>query len=112
MPMQKSTRSTLIYIFLLVAILAPRLIGIKKFTAGDELNWIISSHNFLHAVDKGQFERTSYDYHPAVTTMWVISAGILSYFPQFIQIRHGYIEKFWDLDALYARYGKVLSTVL
>jgi 4-amino-4-deoxy-L-arabinose transferase-like glycosyltransferase len=102
----------LVFALAFTAILAPRLIGIKKFTTGDEPAWLIFSSNFLHAIDKGQFERTVYEYHPAVTTMWVISAGILSYFPEYIQVRHGYIEKFWELDDLYARYGKVLSTVL
>ena len=109
---KKVVLSALLLTILLAALLAPRLIGITKFTTGDEPAWLIFSHNFLHAINKGQFERTVYEYHPAVTTMWVISAAILSYFPQFTQLRHGYFDKFWELDEIYARYGKVLSTVL
>ena len=99
-------------VLLFTALLAPRLVGITKFTTGDEPAWLIFSHNYLHAFSKGQFERTSYEYHPAVTTMWIITAGILSYFPGYIHIRHGYIEKFWTLDEIYAKYKKTLSTVL
>jgi hypothetical protein len=107
-PFQKALILTLLFTILL----APRLMGIKKFTTGDEPAWLIFSHNFLHAIHRGQFERTVYEYHPAVTTMWVITASILSYFPEYTQIRHGYIEKFWDLDEIYAKNGKALSTVL
>jgi len=109
---KKVILSALLVAILLAALLAPRMFGITKFTTGDEPAWLIFSHNFLHAIDKGQFERTVYEYHPAVTTMWAISAAILSYFPQYTQIRHGYIDKFWELDEIYARYGKELSTVL
>jgi len=109
---RKALLALLVIILFFTALLAPRLIGIKAFTTGDEPAWLIFSHNFLHAIDKGQFERTVYEYHPAVTTMWIISAGILSYFPGYIRLRHGYIEKFWELDDIYAQAGKALSTVL
>jgi len=29
------------------------------------------------------FANTVYDYHPAVTTMWIIALGMLIYFPQY-----------------------------
>ncbi len=109
---RKVLYSILIFVTLAAAILAPRLVGIEKFTTGDEPAWLIFSHNFLHAIDKGQFDQTAYEYHPAITTMWVITAGILSYFPGYIHIKHGYIEKFWVLDNIYAAYKKSLSVVL
>ena len=109
---KKTILGLVVTTLLFAALLAPRLVGIKKFTTGDEPAWLIFSHNFLHAIDKGQFERTVYEYHPAVTTMWVITAGILSYFPEYTRIQHGYIDKFWDLDEIYANAGKALSTLL
>ncbi len=109
---RKSIIALLVITLLFAAILAPRLVGIKKFTTGDEPAWLIFSHNFLHAIDQRQFERTVYEYHPAVTTMWIITAGILSYYPGYTRIQHGYIEKFWDLDEIYANAGKALSTLL
>ena len=102
----------LIFTILFAAFLAPRLTGIKKFTTGDEPAWVIFSHNYLHALDQRQFEHTSYDYQPAITTMWVIVASILSYFPEYTTLRHGYIEKFWVLEEIYQRAGKAMSTVL
>jgi 4-amino-4-deoxy-L-arabinose transferase-like glycosyltransferase len=102
----------LITAILFAAFLAPRLIGIKKFTTGDEPAWVIFSHNYLHALDQRQFERTSYDYQPAITTMWMIVASIVSYFPEYTSLRHGYIEKFWVLEEIYQKAGKAMSTVL
>ena len=102
----------LIFAILFASFLAPRLIGIKKFTTGDEPAWVIFSHNFLHALDRRQFERTVYDYQPAITTMWMIVASILSYFPEYTTLRHGYIDKFWVLEEIYQKAGKAMSTVL
>jgi 4-amino-4-deoxy-L-arabinose transferase-like glycosyltransferase len=110
--LRKVLYSILVFILLAVALLAPRLVGIDKFTTGDEPAWLIFSHNFLHAIDIGEFERTAYEYHPAITTMWTITAGILSYFPGYIRIQHRYIEKFWELDNIYANFKKSLSIVL
>ncbi len=109
---RKAILTGVLFALVFSAIFVPRFIGIKKFTTGDEPAWLMFAHNFLHAVDRGQFERTAYDYHPAVTTLWEISAAILSYFPEYTQIRHGYIDKFWELDDIYAQYGKALSTVM
>ena len=109
---RKAVYSIPIFIIIALALLVPRLVGIDKFTTGDEPAWLIFSHNYLHAIDIGEFEQTAYEYHPAVTTLWSITAGILSYFPGYIHIKHGYIEKFWELDDIYAAYKKSLAIVL
>ena len=109
---KKLLLSLVLLALLFTALLAPRLIGIKTFTTGDEPAWLIFGHNFLHAVNKGQYEKTVYEYHPAVTSMWLIAAAIKSYFPSYTTLRHGYFDKFSEIDALYEREGLVQYTVL
>lgn len=109
---KKLLLSLVVLALLFTALLAPRLIGIKNFTTGDEPAWLIFGHNFLHAVDKGQYEKTVYEYHPAVTSMWLIAVAIKSYFPAYTTVRHGYFDKFSEIDTLYKREGLVQYTVL
>ena len=111
--MSKKGFSTALFLLLLLAvILTPHLLGINQFVTGDEPVWVIHASDFLHALSKGEFEGTIYEYHPAVTTMWVIMASILTYFPGYIHVGDQYIEKFWELDEIYLNAGKSLSTVL
>ncbi len=111
-PRKKVARLAIISAGLLALILLPRLIGIAKFVTVDEPAWLLFSANFFHALYKGEFAQTVYDYHPAVTTMWLFTAGFLSYFPGYISITKKYIEKYWEFDQLLQKYHKLPLTIL
>jgi hypothetical protein len=72
----------------------------------DEPAWLIFSSNFYYALGQRDFDKTVYDYHPAVTTMWIITAGILTYFPEYRGLGQGYIEKYRDYDQIFASFYK------
>jgi hypothetical protein len=67
-------------LFLLIGLVAllPRALDLGAFLDSDEMNfWIGRSHEFLQAIQSGQFADTAISTHPGVTTMWLGSAGIL-----------------------------------
>ena len=70
------------------------IIGLDKFVTFDEPWWVISGSNYYYALTHGDFENTIYDYHPAVTTTWVVTAGMLSYFPEYRGIGH---DEYFDV---------------
>jgi len=79
--------------FLLLVLIVPaHIIGIDKFITFDEPWWVISGSNYYYALTHGDFENTIYDYHPAVTTTWVVTAGMLSYFPEYRGLGQGYFD--------------------
>ncbi len=83
----------IILVFILAAIIAiPRFVGLGNFTSIDEPYWLQSSGNFYYALGQRQFENTVYGYHPAVTTMWIITMGMLLYFPQYRALGQGYLK--------------------
>ncbi len=87
----------LLYLLLLVALLAvPRLVGIDRFATIDEPYWLTAGSDFYYALGQRAFANTVYDYHPAVTTMWVIAAGMLVYFPQYRGLGQGYFDVYKD----------------
>ncbi len=86
-------RKEIILIVLLIVISAvPRLVGIGRFTSLDEPFWLRQSANFYYALGQRAFQNTIYEYHPAVTTMWVITAGMLLYFPEYRTLGQGYLK--------------------
>ena len=74
--MKKSTRILLI-IFVLFALIAPRVLNLTKFTAADEPFWLVVGADYYYALTHAEFENTVYEYHPAVTTMWIGTAAII-----------------------------------
>ena len=83
----------IILVLIMVAIIAiPRFVGLGNFTSIDEPYWLQSSGNFYYALGQRQFENTVYGYHPAVTTMWIITMGMLVYFPQYRALGQGYLK--------------------
>lgn len=82
----------LLAILLLVLIVPSHIIGIDKFVTFDEPWWVISGSNYYYALTHGDFENMIYDYHPAVTTTWVVTAGMLSYFPEYRGFGQGYFD--------------------
>lgn len=96
--------------FLLCAILIvisgiPRLIGLGSFTSLDEPFWLRQGANFYYALGQRAFANTIYEYHPAVTTMWVITAGMLLYFPQYRALGEGYLKP-GKFDLFLPEHGK------
>lgn len=79
-------------LFLLVLIVPSHVIGIDKVVTIDEPWWVISGSNYYYALTHGDFENTLYDYHPAVTTTWIVTAGMLSYFPEYRGFGQGYFD--------------------
>ena len=82
----------LVYIFLILVFLAPRLPGIGSFVTLDEASWLSQGANFYYALGQREFENTVYEYQPAVTTMWIISAAMFLYFPEYRGFGQGYLD--------------------
>ncbi len=83
----------IILLAVLIAIAAiPRFSGLGRFTSIDEPFWLRAGGNFYYAISHHQFEYTLYDYHPAVTTMWIVTAGMLTYFPDYRTLANGYLK--------------------
>jgi 4-amino-4-deoxy-L-arabinose transferase-like glycosyltransferase len=82
----------LLALFLLVLIIPARVAGIDKFATVDEPWWVISGSNFYYAITHQDFANTIYDYHPAVTTTWMVTAGMVSYFPEYRGLGQGYFD--------------------
>lgn len=81
-----------IYVLLLVVFLAPRLPKIDSFVTLDEPSWLSQGANFYYALGQREFQNTVYEYQPAVTTMWIISAAMFIYFPEFRGFGQGYLD--------------------
>ena len=71
---------------------APRFAGLGDFTSIDEPFWLRQSGNFFYALGQREFQNTLYEYHPAVTTMWIITGGMLLYFPEYRALDQGYLK--------------------
>jgi len=82
----------IIYIFLMLVFLAPRIPKIDSFVTLDEPSWLSQGANFYYAVAQREFENTVYEYQPAVTTMWIIAFGMLAYFPEYRALEQGYLN--------------------
>lgn len=91
MPRKKIT-DIAIYILLIIVFLAPRLPKIGSFVTLDEPSWLSQGANFYYALGQREFENTVYEYQPAVTTMWIISAAMLIYFPEYRGFGQGYLD--------------------
>lgn len=84
-------------ILALIAVLAlPRLLGINLFATIDEPFWLTAGSNFYYALGQRDFENTIYDYHPAVTTMWIVAGAMWVYFPQYRGLGQGYFDVYKD----------------
>jgi hypothetical protein len=103
---RKKTADIAIYIVLVIALLAPRLPMIGSFVTLDEPAWLSQGANFYYALGQREFENTVYEYQPAVTTMWIISAAMHLYFPSFRGFGQGYLDyEKGRLDPFMAQHG-------
>ena len=67
----KNSIRIFIAILVITSMLLPRMADLVKFTAADEPFWLVVGANYYYALTHGELENTVYEYHPAVTTMWV-----------------------------------------
>lgn len=66
------------YVFLGIVGLLLRVLNLNQLIHTDEVNfWYPRSHQFLTALQNGQWAATAISTHPGVTTMWLGSLGIL-----------------------------------
>ncbi|MBI5946497.1 MAG: glycosyltransferase family 39 protein [Chloroflexi bacterium] len=91
--MKKNSLHRLAILIVLLALTIPsHVIGIDKVVTIDEPWWVISGSNYYYALTHKDFSSTLYDYHPAVTTTWMVTAGMLSYFPEYRGFGQGYFD--------------------
>lgn len=89
---RKKITDIAIYILLIFLFLAPRLPKIGSFVTLDEPSWLSQGANFYYALGQREFQNTVYEYQPAVTTMWIISAAMFIYFPEYRGFGQGYLD--------------------
>jgi 4-amino-4-deoxy-L-arabinose transferase-like glycosyltransferase len=90
--MNKSIR-ILIALIVISSLVIPRLANLTAFTAADEPFWLAVGADFYYALTHREFENTVYEYHPAVTTMWIVTAAMLVYFPEYRSLMNGYFQQ-------------------
>ncbi|MBX3037128.1 MAG: glycosyltransferase family 39 protein [Anaerolineales bacterium] len=90
--MDEKRTNILIYLILIIVLLAPRLPGVDSFVTLDEPSWLSQGANFYYALGQREFEKTVYEYQPAVTTMWIIATAVHLYFPEFRGFGQGYLD--------------------
>jgi hypothetical protein len=104
--MEKERRIEIVIVLCLIAlILIPRLIGLDAFVSVDEPDWLKFGANFFRGISIGDFGSTVYDYHPGVTTMWIVTAGFLWGFRAYRAIAPEYFWKGPQFDAFLADNG-------
>lgn len=89
---RKKINDTAIYLALIILFLAPRILKINTFVTLDEPAWLSQGANFYYALGQREFDKTVYEYQPAVTTMWVVTFGMLAYFPEYRGLGQGYFD--------------------
>jgi hypothetical protein len=89
---RKKINDIAIYIALIILFLAPRIPKINSFVTLDEPAWLSQGANFYYALGQREFDKTVYEYQPAVTTMWVVTFGMLAYFPEYRGFGQGYFD--------------------
>ncbi len=95
-----------VYIALVLLVSSLRFVGLAKFVTVDEPAWLIKSANFYYALGQRDFEKTVYDYKPAVTTTWITTAAFLSYFPGYRGQGQGYFTKNWEFNDFLSSFDK------
>jgi 4-amino-4-deoxy-L-arabinose transferase-like glycosyltransferase len=85
-------RKYLLVLLLLAVVIAPRLPGLASFVTLDEPFWLSVGGNYYYALGQRQLQNTVFEYHPAVTTMTIVTAAFLSYFPEYRGLGQGYFD--------------------
>lgn len=85
-------RKTILTLLLLALTLIPRLASLDSFVTIDEPFWLSVGANYYYALGQRELQNTVYEYHPAVTTMSVITAALLVDFPDYRGLGQGYFD--------------------
>ncbi|HEY5984253.1 MAG TPA: glycosyltransferase family 39 protein [Anaerolineales bacterium] len=105
--MRSSKVTVVIILALIVLTLMPRLVGIDRFATIDEPYWLTAGSDFYYALGQRDLSNTVYDYHPAVTTMWIVTTAMLIYFPQYRGFGQGYFDVYKEsLDQFLLEHGR------
>jgi hypothetical protein len=88
----KRIKEVALVVFMIAIVGIPRLVGLGKFITVDEPFWIRQGANFYYALGQREFKNTLYEYHPAVTTMWAVTGGMLAYYPEYRALQQGYLK--------------------
>jgi 4-amino-4-deoxy-L-arabinose transferase-like glycosyltransferase len=80
-------------LLVIAAMILPRIRDLVTFTAADEPFWLAVGANYYYALSHREFENTVYEYHPAVTTMWIVTTAMLIYFPEYRGLMDGYFQQ-------------------
>jgi 4-amino-4-deoxy-L-arabinose transferase-like glycosyltransferase len=88
----KNWKDPVLILVLLVISAVPRIADLGAFTSLDEPFWLRQGANFYYALGQRDFANTIYEYHPAVTTMWIVSVGMLLVFPEYRALGEGYLK--------------------
>jgi len=97
---------TLILVAAILTVASLLAIGLDKFVTVDEPAWLVYSANFYYALGQKEFEKTVYEYQPAVTSMWITTAALVSYFPQYRGQGQGYFTKHWQFNQFLDSFDK------
>lgn len=81
-----------LFILLLILIAPSHLVMADRPVTVDEPWWLISGSNYYYALTHRDFGDTLYDYHPAVTTTWMVASGMVAYFPEYRGFGQGYFD--------------------
>jgi hypothetical protein len=104
---QKRQIEIFFYIILIASLFAPRAAALDSFATLDEPYWLSMGANFYYALGQREFQNTVYEYQPAVTTMWTVTAAMLFYFPEYRGMGQGYLEfEKGALDPFMLEHGK------
>ncbi len=85
-------REAVLLLALAAALLAPLAPGLGSYATLDEPYWLSMGANFYYALGQREFQNTVYEYQPAVTTMWIVTAALLAYFPAYRGLGQGYLD--------------------
>jgi len=109
----KKNMHILVITLVIISMLLPRVANLTQFTAADEPFWLVVGANYYYALTHGELENTVYEYHPAVTTMWIGTAAMLIYFPEYRGLMDGYFQQEkTTFDAYLIEHGKDPLTLL
>src|SRR5215213_6765693 len=75
-----SIQKIIIVLFLLVAILLPRVVALDRLVTPDESRWLTRSANFYYSLMHKEFGKTYQIEHPGVVVMW---AGMFAFMRQY-----------------------------
>ncbi len=87
------TKNKWLLALLMLALVIPmRVVGTDKFVTYDEPWWVISGANYYYALAHREPANITYEYHPAITTLWMVTGGMLTYFPEYRGQGQGYFD--------------------